>query len=83
MWDRRWLLGFGLALGAVLGAPSPGSAGVLEASGTAPTTNTDGRPLINLESYRVFLSRLLRGLGLCVPGQDLRSSSFLDFDPVR
>jgi len=54
MWDRRWLLGFGLALGAVLVAPRPGSAGVLDASWTAPTTNTDGSPLIDLASYRVY-----------------------------
>jgi len=54
MWDRRWLLGFGLALGAMLVAPSPGSAGVLDASWSAPTTNTDGSPLIDLASYRVY-----------------------------
>ena len=54
MRDRRWLLSFGLALGAVLVAPSPGSAGVLDASWTAPTTNTDGSPLIHLASYRVY-----------------------------
>ena len=54
MWDRRWLLGFGLALGAVLVAPSPGSAGVLDASWTAPSTNTDGSPLIDLASYRLY-----------------------------
>ena len=54
MRDRRWLLSFGLALGAVLVAPSPGSAGVLDASWTAPTTNTDGSPLIDLASYRVY-----------------------------
>ncbi len=54
MWDRRWLLCFGLALGAVVVTPSPGSAGVLDASWTAPTTNTDGSPLIDLASYRVY-----------------------------
>src|SRR5437899_589710 len=54
MRDRRWLLGFGLALGAMLVAPSPGSAGVLDASWSAPTTNTDGSPLIDLASYRVY-----------------------------
>src|SRR5205807_603871 len=54
MWDRRWLLGFGLALGAVLVAPRPGSAGVLDASWTAPTTNTDGSPLMDLASYLIY-----------------------------
>src|SRR3989454_3710381 len=59
MLDRRWLLG--LALGgslfaANLIAPNPGSAGVLDASWTAPTTNTDGSALTDLGSYRVYYS---------------------------
>ena len=33
---------------------APGGAGVLDASWTAPTTNTDGSPLTDLGSYRVY-----------------------------
>src|SRR2546422_286034 len=51
---RRWLLGLGLALGGILLATNPGSAGILAASWTAPTTNTDGSPLTDLASYRVY-----------------------------
>src|SRR2546422_705878 len=51
---RRWLLGLGLALGGILLATNPGSAGILDASWTAPTTNTDGSPLTDLASYRVY-----------------------------
>ena len=32
----------------------PGEAGILDASWTAPTTNTDGSPLTDLASYRVY-----------------------------
>src|SRR2546428_9598668 len=51
---RRWLLGLGLALGGILLATNPGSAGILDATWTAPTTNTDGSPLTDLASYRVY-----------------------------
>jgi hypothetical protein len=34
----------------------PGIAGVLDASWTAPTTNTDGSPLTDLAAYRVYYS---------------------------
>jgi hypothetical protein len=37
-------------------APPSGTAGVLEASWTAPTTNTDGSPLTDLASYRLYVS---------------------------
>src|SRR2546425_5046217 len=50
----RWRLALGLALGAVLLAANPGSAGILDATWTAPTTNTDGSPLTDLASYRVY-----------------------------
>ena len=52
MLDRRWLIG--LALGAVLAVPNAASAGILDASWTAPTTNTDGTPLTDLATYRVY-----------------------------
>src|SRR5580765_3861577 len=60
MFDRRWLLGLraalGLALAAVLGVTAPAYAGVLDATWTAPTTNTDGSALSDLGSYRVYYS---------------------------
>src|SRR5437899_991434 len=54
MLDRRWLLGLGLVLGGILFATNPGSAGVLDTSWTAPTTNTDGSALTDLAAYRVY-----------------------------
>ena len=51
---RQWLLGLSLALGGILLATNPGSAGILDATWTAPTTNTDGSPLTDLASYRVY-----------------------------
>ena len=54
MSDRRWLLAPGLALAGILFATNPAVAGVLDASWTAPTTNTDGSPLTDLASYRVY-----------------------------
>jgi Bacterial Ig domain/Divergent InlB B-repeat domain/Fibronectin type III domain len=54
VWDRRWLMGLGLALGAILVAPNAASAGILDASWTAPITNTDGSPLTDLASYRIY-----------------------------
>src|SRR2546426_6988129 len=50
----RWRIALGLALGAVLLATNPGHAGILDATWTAPTTNTDGSPLTDLASYRVY-----------------------------
>jgi Bacterial Ig domain len=41
---------------AILGDAVPGFAGILDASWTAPTTNTDGSPLADLGSYRVYLA---------------------------
>src|SRR5437867_3300406 len=54
MLDRRWFLGLGLALAGILVATHPAGAGFLDASWTAPTTNTDGSPLTDLASYRVY-----------------------------
>ena len=54
MFDRRWLLAPGLALAGILFATLPAMAGVLDASWTAPTTNTDGSALTDLASYRVY-----------------------------
>ena len=47
-------LGLGLLLLDVLLMTSPGRAGILDATWTAPTTNTDGSPLTDLKSYRVY-----------------------------
>jgi hypothetical protein len=44
----------GLLLGGVLLVAVPAGAGVLDASWTAPTTNTDGSSLTDLASYRVY-----------------------------
>src|SRR6266480_5497582 len=49
-----YLVSLGLLLGGVLFGATPASAGVLDASWTAPTTNTDGSPLTDLASYRVY-----------------------------
>ena len=54
MLDRRWFLGLGLALAGILVATHPANAGFLDAFWTAPTTNTDGSPLTDLASYRVY-----------------------------
>jgi len=50
--SRRLSLGLGLS--GVLLVATPGGAGVLDASWTAPTTNTDGSSLTDLASYRVY-----------------------------
>ena len=51
---RRWLAA-GLASAAlILAAAEQARAGVLDASWTAPTTNTDGSPLTDLASYKVY-----------------------------
>jgi List-Bact-rpt repeat protein len=54
MLDRRWLLAPWLALAAILGAANLAVAGVLDATWTAPTTNTDGSQLTDLSFYRVY-----------------------------
>jgi len=48
------LVSLGFLLGGVLFGATPASAGVLDASWTAPTTNTDGSSLTDLASYRVY-----------------------------
>src|SRR4030095_247327 len=50
----RWRLGLGLAVFIALLATNQTVAGVLDASWTAPTTNTDGSPLNDLGFYRVY-----------------------------
>src|SRR5438067_11803108 len=47
-------LGLGLLICGVLLATSSGTAGILDAFWTAPTTNADGSPLTDLASYRVY-----------------------------
>src|SRR5262245_62091183 len=43
-----------LLSGVLLATTSLTSAGILDATWTAPTTNTDGSPLTDLASYRVY-----------------------------
>src|SRR5437867_852017 len=50
----RWLLGLGVVLGGVLLRAAPGGAGILDVSWIAPTTNSDGSPMTDLASYRVY-----------------------------
>jgi List-Bact-rpt repeat protein/fibronectin type III domain protein len=50
----RRLGGLCLVLIAVVLSANPGSAGVLDASWTAPVTNTDGSQLSDLGSYRLY-----------------------------
>jgi len=50
----RWLGSLCFALSGVVLVTNPGSAGVLDASWTSPTTNTDGSALTALASYRVY-----------------------------
>lgn len=54
MWKKSWLAALGLALGGVLLTEAPLEGGVLDASWAAPTVNTDGSPLTDLASYRVY-----------------------------
>jgi hypothetical protein len=57
LWTARaavTCVGLGLLLGAILLVAAPGEAGVLDASWTAPTTNTDGSQLTDLAFYRVY-----------------------------
>src|SRR5256886_4892794 len=49
-------IALGLLVGGVLLVAAPTGAGVLDASWTAPTTNTDGSSLADLASYRVYYS---------------------------
>src|SRR6516165_11393260 len=56
MSGTRWLLGLAATFVAVFGSMNAASAGVLDASWTAPTTNTDGSSLTDLGSYRVYYS---------------------------
>src|SRR5437867_4057843 len=51
---ERWLLASIVVVAAVLLLASPVLAGVLDVTWNAPTTNADGDPLTNLESYRVY-----------------------------
>ncbi len=48
------LLALGLGLLAAVLLVGPAESGVLDASWVAPTTNTDGSPLTDLASYRVY-----------------------------
>ena len=50
----RRLLAAGLASAALILVAQQARAGVLDASWTAPTTNTDGSPLTDLASYKVY-----------------------------
>src|SRR6266545_5032720 len=53
----RWqqnLLALGMGLLAAVLLVGPAESGVLDASWVAPTTNTDGSPLTDLASYRVY-----------------------------
>lgn len=49
-----WLLTVSATLGAIGLIAGPGESGILDATWTAPTTNTDGTPLTDLQSYRVY-----------------------------
>src|SRR6266508_3605148 len=48
------LLALGMGLLAAVLLVGPAESGVLDASWVAPTTNTDGSPLTDLASYRVY-----------------------------
>src|SRR5439155_26460985 len=50
----RWLLASIVSVAAVHILACPVRAGVLDATWNAPTTNSDGDPLTNLVSYRVY-----------------------------
>jgi Abnormal spindle-like microcephaly-assoc'd, ASPM-SPD-2-Hydin len=52
----RWFRAIGLTLGGILLVAASSHAGVLNASWTAPTTNTDGSALTDLALYRVYYS---------------------------
>src|SRR5436309_13437100 len=50
----RWLLGLGVVLGGGLLRAAPGGAGRPDVSWLAPTTDSDGSPMTDLASYRVY-----------------------------
>ncbi len=52
----RWFRAIGLTVSGILLVAASSHAGVLNASWTAPTTNTDGSALTNLALYRVYYS---------------------------
>jgi hypothetical protein len=52
--SKRWALGLILSLCVVVLTSASSEAGVLDATWTAPTTNTDGSPLTDLASFRVY-----------------------------
>src|SRR5262245_35000346 len=47
-------IAIGVLLSGTLLGTGPSTAGILDATWTAPTTNTDGTPLTDLASYRLF-----------------------------
>jgi len=47
-------VGLAFILSGVLLVAAPGTAGILDATWTAPITNTDGSPLTDLASYRLY-----------------------------
>jgi len=47
-------VGLAFILSGVLLVTAPGTAGILDATWTAPITNTDGSPLTDLASYRLY-----------------------------
>ncbi len=51
---HRWLLALGIAFGISGFSANRAEPGVLDATWTAPTTNTDGTPLTDLAAYRVY-----------------------------
>jgi hypothetical protein len=53
-WFAGICVGLGLLLLELFLVATPGQAGILDASWTAPTTNTDGSQLTDLASYRVY-----------------------------
>src|SRR5262249_11191734 len=54
--SANWLRGIQMAFGGVLMMAASSHAGVLTASWTVPTTNTDGSALTALSFYRVYYS---------------------------
>jgi hypothetical protein len=54
---RLTLLGLAVTLAGCITTRSSAGRGVLEVTWTAPTMNTDGSPLTDLASYRVYYGR--------------------------
>ena len=52
----RWFRAIGVTVPGILALAASSHAGVLTASWTAPTTNTDGSQLIQLALYRIYYS---------------------------